>query len=74
MFSRAMASPTYGGRARTLLAQGVCQLRAGQLQDAEASLARSYELDPGNPIAAYNLARCCTGGGSCPDRSSSSGG
>ena len=56
MFSRAMTSPTYGGRARTLLAQGVCQLRAGQLQDAEASLARSYELDPGNPIAAYNLA------------------
>lgn len=56
MFTRAMASPTYGGRAQTLLAQGVCQLRAGQPQDAEVSLARSYELDPGNPIAAYNLA------------------
>lgn len=55
MFARALSSPTYGERSRTLLAQGVCQLRAGQLQDAEASLARSYELDPGNPIAAYNL-------------------
>jgi len=56
LFGRALASPVYGGQARTLLAQGVCQLRAGQLSEAEASLARSYELDPANPISAYNLA------------------
>ena len=38
------------------MAKGVCQVRAAQFAEAEASLARSYELDPGNPITAYNLA------------------
>ncbi|MFW2357844.1 type IV pilus biogenesis/stability protein PilW [Hydrogenophaga sp.] len=56
LFRRALASPVYGGQARTLLAMGICQIRAGQLAEAEASLARSYELDAGNPIVAYNLA------------------
>lgn len=55
-FDVAMASPTYSGRAKTLMAQGVCQARAGKLPEAEQSLARSYELDPANPIAGYNLA------------------
>ncbi len=48
--------PQYRGAARTLLAQGVCQAHAGQLADAEASLARSYELDPTSPFTATNLA------------------
>lgn len=56
LFQRALASPVYGGQARTLLAMGICQIRAGQFVEAEASLARSYELDPANPIVAYNLA------------------
>lgn len=56
LFQRALASPVYGGQARSLLAMGICQIRAGQLVEAEASLARSYELDPANPIVAYNLA------------------
>ncbi|WP_291079960.1 type IV pilus biogenesis/stability protein PilW [Hydrogenophaga sp.] len=56
LFRRALASPVYGGQARSLLAMGICQIRAGQLAEAEASLARSYELDAGNPIVAYNLA------------------
>jgi type IV pilus assembly protein PilF len=55
-FEVAMANPTYGGRAKTLMAQGVCQARAGKIPEAEKSLARSYELDPGNPITGYNLA------------------
>jgi type IV pilus assembly protein PilF len=55
-FDAAMASPTYAGRSKTLLAQGVCQARAGKIPEAEQSLARSYELDPGNPITGYNLA------------------
>ncbi|TNF63813.1 MAG: type IV pilus biogenesis/stability protein PilW [Burkholderiales bacterium] len=55
-FNRALASPVYGGQARTYMAKGVCQVRMGQLAEAEGSLARSYELDPGNPIAGYNLA------------------
>ncbi len=55
-FEAAMASPGYSGQAKTLLAQGVCQARAGRNEDAERSLARSYELDPANPVTAYNLA------------------
>jgi type IV pilus assembly protein PilF len=56
-FDVAIANPLYAGRARTLMAQGVCQARAGRTADAERSLSRSYELDAANPIAAYNLAR-----------------
>lgn len=56
LFQQALASPVYGGQAKTLMAKGVCQVRAAQFPEAEASLARAYELDPGNPITAYNLA------------------
>lgn len=56
MFQRALASPVYGGQARTLMAKGVCQIRMGQLAEAEGSLARAYELDAGNPITGFNLA------------------
>lgn len=55
-FDVAMGNPLYAGRAKTLMAQGLCQARAGKLQEAEQSLARSYELDAGNPITGYNLA------------------
>lgn len=54
-FAQVLAHPTYGGRAKTLMAQGLCQARAGQLAEAEQSLSRSYELDAGNPITGYNL-------------------
>lgn len=62
-FDVAMANPTYDGRAKTLLAQGVCQARAGRMGEAEQSLSRSYELDPGNPITGYNLAKILYGRG-----------
>ena len=55
-FTRAVANPTYGGQAKTLMAKGVCEMRAGLVKDAEASFARSYQLDATNPIAGYNLA------------------
>lgn len=55
-FEQALANPTYGDRAKTLMAQGVCQARAGRPADAERSLSRAYELDAGNPITGYNLA------------------
>jgi type IV pilus assembly protein PilF len=54
-FERAMASAVYANRAKTLMALGLCQLRSGKTGEAESSLARSYELDPGNPVTAYNL-------------------
>ncbi|MFT3717420.1 type IV pilus biogenesis/stability protein PilW [Pseudorhodoferax sp.] len=56
-FGQALAHPTYADKAKTWLAQGMCQQRAGQLADAERSFARSYELDPANPITGYNLAQ-----------------
>lgn len=55
-FSQAIASPVYGGRAKSWMAQGLCQVRAGRGADAEQSLQRSYELDAGNPVTGYNLA------------------
>jgi type IV pilus assembly protein PilF len=56
-FDVALTNPTYGGRAKTLMAMGLCQARAGDLAEAERSLARSYELDAGNPITGYNLSQ-----------------
>ncbi len=55
-FSRALADPLYGGRAKTWMAQGLCQVRAGQRAEGELSLSRSYELDAKNPVTGYNLA------------------
>jgi type IV pilus assembly protein PilF len=56
-FEQAMANPLYPDKPKTLMAQGLCQARAGQREQAERSLTRSYELDAGNPITGYNLAR-----------------
>lgn len=55
-FDQALSNPLYAGRAKTLMAQGVCQARAGRGADAERSLSRAYELDAGNPITGYTLA------------------
>ena len=55
-FDRAMAQPQYRDGARTLLAQGVCQARTERWTEAERSLSRAYELDPANPVTAFNLA------------------
>lgn len=55
-FAQAIAMPLYGGRAKSWMAQGLCQMKAGQAADAELSFQRSYELDAGNPVTGYNLA------------------
>ncbi len=56
LFSQALANPHYGERAKTWRAQGLCQVRSGLRSEAELSLQKSYELEAGNPITAYNLA------------------
>ena len=56
-FALALGIPTYADKAKTWMAQGLCELRAGDREAGEASLGRSYALDPGNPIAAYNLSK-----------------
>ena len=55
LFVQALAQPLYTGQVRTLLARGVCQARAGQWAEAEATLTRAYELDAANPTTAVNL-------------------
>lgn len=55
-FGQALSDPLYGERAKTLMAQGLCQARAGMGQEAVASLLKSYEYDAGNPVTGYNLA------------------
>lgn len=56
MFAQAIANPTYAGQSRSLMTLGICQVRAGQRAEAEESFTRSYQMDAGNPLTAYNLA------------------
>ena len=55
LFDQALAQPTYRAPARTLLAKGVCEARAGRMLVAEKTLARAFELDPSSPAVAVNL-------------------
>jgi len=56
LFSQVLSNPQYGERSKTLRGLGLCQVRAGLPDEAVLSLMKSYELDAGNPITAYNLA------------------
>jgi type IV pilus assembly protein PilF len=55
MFSQAVGNPSYAGRAKSLMADGVCLVRAGKRAEAEQSFLKSYEIDAGSPLTAYNL-------------------
>ncbi|MBO9514427.1 MAG: type IV pilus biogenesis/stability protein PilW [Variovorax sp.] len=55
-FTAALSISSYTDRAKTLMTQGVCQLKAGQRAEAERSLTQAYELDASNPVIGYNLA------------------
>jgi len=55
-FAAALAQPRYREPVRTMLAQGVCEARAGQLAEAERTLSRAYAIEPNNPSIALNLA------------------
>lgn len=55
-FNAALAIPTYAEASRTLMAEGVCQIKAGQKLEAERTLLKAYEVDPSNPVIGYNLA------------------
>lgn len=56
-FNQALQNPLYSGRPKTYLTLGICQARAGDLAAAQHSLAKSYELDAGNPVTGYTLSR-----------------
>lgn len=55
-FVQVLNNPAYMARSKTFMAQGLCQARAGQVQQAEQTLQKAYELDAGNPVVGYNLA------------------
>jgi type IV pilus assembly protein PilF len=55
-FSQALAIPSYADRSKTLMTQGVCQLKAGDRGGAERTLTQAYEIDAGNPVVGFNLA------------------
>ena len=55
-FEAAIAVPQYRESARTLLAAGICEARAGELPTAQLILQRSFDQDPGNPATVFNLA------------------
>ncbi len=55
LFDQALAQPSYRAPARTLLAKGVCEARAGRLGAAEKTLAKAFEVDPASPAVAVNL-------------------
>lgn len=57
LFRQAVASPQYADQAKSYMALGLCQSRAGQKAEAERSLMHSYELDAANPITGYQLAQ-----------------
>lgn len=57
LFKQAIADPMHSERAKTYMAMAGCELSAGRKEAAEASYMRSYELDAGNPITAYNLSK-----------------
>lgn len=56
MFERALATPGYKARSKTLMSQGLCYQRAGRMAEAEQALQHAYEIDAGNPVVGYHLA------------------
>jgi len=54
-FNKALTDPAYTDKAKTWMAQGLCQMKANRAEEAEKSFLHSYEFDAGNPIVAYNL-------------------
>ena len=56
LFARVLATPGYASRTKTLMSQGFCYERAGQLVEAQEALMHAYEFDAGNPIVGYHLA------------------
>jgi type IV pilus assembly protein PilF len=56
LFDAALAQTTYRMQVRTHLAKGVCLAQWDRLPEAEASLTRAFELDPGDPTITLNLA------------------
>lgn len=55
-FARALRNPLYTTPARPLHNAGICALRLGDTAAAESYFLRSFQVDPSNPVAMFNLA------------------
>jgi len=55
-FMAALKNPLYPTPSRPLHNAGICSRRAGDDAAAESYFLRSFQLDPKNPVAMYNLA------------------
>lgn len=54
-FQRALADPLYATPAKPLHNAGICSLKIGEEALAEAYFLRSFQIDPLNAVAMYNL-------------------
>ncbi len=54
-FARALRNPLYTTPAKPLHNAGICALRMGDRAAAEGYFQRSFQVDPSNPVAMYNL-------------------
>jgi type IV pilus assembly protein PilF len=54
-FRNALRNPLYPTPARPMHNAGICSLRMGEETAAEAWFQRSFQADPRNPVALYNL-------------------
>ncbi len=54
-FARALKDPLYATPAKPLHNAGICSLRIGDEAAAESYFQRAFQVDPGNPVAMYNL-------------------
>ncbi|HWS76736.1 MAG TPA: type IV pilus biogenesis/stability protein PilW [Quisquiliibacterium sp.] len=55
-FQRALRNPLYNTPARPMHNAGICSMRMGDEAAAEGWFQRSFQVDPRNPVAMYNLA------------------
>ena len=54
-FQAALKDPLYATPSRPLHNAGICSMRAGDAAQAESYFERSFQVDPRNPVAMYNL-------------------
>jgi type IV pilus assembly protein PilF len=54
-FGRALRDPLYRTPAKPLHNAGICSLRIGDEAAAERYFLRAFQVDPGNPVAMFNL-------------------
>lgn len=55
-FTRALRNPLYATPAKPLHNAGICAQRLGDSAAAESYFLRSFQVDPSNPVAMFNLA------------------